>query len=102
MASWSGTTGSAAVTGSAGEDGRSYAVRGCGNPAHAYPGRMVNRIEDRWRRWDHGLLADAFGPEWSYGGWGCNQDRLHRRDVAGRGNQVVMQVFAFARKEFLH
>src|SRR6202023_3374575 len=102
MASWSGTTGPAAVARSAGEDGLAYAVRGCGNPAHAYPGRMVNRIEDGRRRRDHGLFADAFRPEWPYGRGVFNQDRFDRRYIAGRGNQVVMQVFAFARKKFLH
>src|ERR1700730_16478710 len=102
MASWSGTTGSAAVTGSAGEDGLAYAVRGCGNPAHAYPGRVLNRIQNRRRRRDHGLLPAPFRPESPDWGRVFNQDRFDRRYVAGRGNQVVMQVFAFARNEFLH
>src|SRR5437879_3321329 len=102
MASLSGTSGSSAVVGGAGEDGLAYAVRGCGNPAHTDASGVVNRIQDRWSSGDDSLLADAFRPEWPYGGWIFDQDRFDWRYIAGRGNQVVMQILALARKEFFH
>src|SRR5277367_2445469 len=99
MASSSATGSSSLV---ASEDGFAYAIRRGGNPAHAYAGSVVNRIQDRRSSRNHGLLADTFRAEWSDRRRIFNQNRFDWRNVSDRGDQVVMQILALAGKEFLH
>ena len=78
------------------------AVGRCGQTVHAHANRIVNGIEDRGRGRNHRLLADPFGAERADRRRIFDEDRFDRRHVAGRGNQIVVKVLAFAGKKFLH
>ncbi len=70
--------------------------------ANAYANRIVNRVENCRSGWNHRLLADPFGAERADGRGIFDENRLDRRHVAGRRNQVVMKILAFAGKKFFH
>ena len=69
---------------------------------NAHANRIMNRIENRRRGRDHRLLADSFRAEGPDRRRIFDQDRLDRRNVARRRNQIVVQILAFAGEEFLH
>src|ERR1700687_5604323 len=102
MASWSGTGGSCRMIRSAGENGLADAIWGSGNPAHAYAGSVVNRIQYRGRSRDYGLLSDAFRSEGADRRGVFDQNRFDQRNVAGCRDQIVVQILAFAGEELLH
>src|ERR1700732_2312152 len=67
-----------------------------GHAADAYTNRIVNCVENCRSGWDYRLLADPFGAEWANGRRIFDENRLDRRPVASRRNQVVMKVLAVA------
>src|SRR6476646_3338001 len=83
-------------------EGLADAVGSCGNSSHAYTSRVMDRIENCWRGRNYGLFANSFRPKRSQGRWILDQNRFNWRHITHRWNQVVVQILAFARKEFFH
>src|SRR6516225_1093179 len=85
-----------------GQNGGTNPIRSSGHFADANASGVVNPVEDGRRGRNHSLLADSLGTEGTDGRALLDQYGFYRRNVAHRGNEVVMQILPFARREFFH
>src|SRR5882724_1467807 len=70
--------------------------------ADADSSRVVNGVQDGGSGWDHGLFADTFCAERADRGRVFDEDGFDGWDIADRGDEVVVQVLAFAGEKFFH
>src|SRR5215470_7243712 len=79
-----------------------YSIRSCRHFANTDSHRIVNRVENRRRGWNHSLLANPLRPKRTDGRRLFDQNGLDLRHISSRRNQVIVQVLTLARKELLH
>ena len=77
-------------------------VRRRWNARDAGAGRVMDGVEDCGRSRDQSLLADPFCAKGSDGRRLLDENAFHRRHVADGGNQIVVQVLAFAGNKLFH
>ena len=85
-----------------GEDGGAHAVGRGGDSPNAHAGGIVNCVQNCGGGGNQGLLADAFRAVRTDRGWIFDEDRFDGGHVADCGDQIVVEIFAFAGKEFFH
>ena len=71
-------------------------------PAQAYTGGMVDRVEDRGRGRDQRGLADPLGTVGAEWFGVLDEQALDLRDVTDGGEQVIVQVLGAPRHVFFH
>src|SRR6185437_13018944 len=81
---------------------RPHPVRRRRNTAEANARRMMDRVEDRWRRRDQRRLADPLGAIGAERLGVLDEQALDRRNVADRRDEIVVQVLSTPRQEFFH
>ena len=69
---------------------------------YAHAGSVVKRIKNCRRGGNEGLFANALCAERTHGRIVFNKDRFDGRNIANGGNQVIVEIFAFAGKKFFH
>ena len=70
-----------------------------GKLVDAHARRVIKRIQNRGRCGNQGLFANSFGAERADGRRVFDENRFDRWHVANCGNQVIVEIFTFAREE---
>ena len=84
------------------QDRRTQAIRRRWNARDAGAGRVMDGVEDCGRGRYQSLLADPLGAKGSDGSRLLDENAFHRRHVADGGNEIVVQVLAFAGNKLFH
>src|SRR5215469_263088 len=91
-----------AASGFPGSERLKHAVGGGRESSNAYPGGVVNGIQDRGSSRDNGVLAQAFRSAGSNRSRLLDKNRFHGRQVSNGRYQIVVKVFTPAGNKFLH
>src|SRR5258708_6151601 len=90
------------TSGCFGEDRSTNSIGSCWNLRQTYSDSIVKGIQNRWCRRNNRLLPDSLRSERAKRRFCLNQNRLNRRNVASRRNQIVVEIFSLPRKELFH